>query len=772
MVIFLKSSTTTFTNIDILYQSVFQHNHIKILVFEYVKELSKNKNSKKYDEIDNLDWMITWRHYGILKEKLLDNIYLIMEPKQSRSLILSIRDLEVFKLCFNRYRDYFPLVYPPILNIATYYSNLPVLEYLFKENYRSHSQALEYCAQNNNFTILKYLYNVVKQRDITPLTIIYSIRSGNLEMTKFLFEHADPSILDVSQIDRDNMFYSAAGTSNLELFKFIFQRFPQTFVTRTTFKQTMNNKEMFIYLFENCVDYRLAFKEVNGQWETRSPLSAIESLSLMITQDGRLELLKYLIQYDEQNDKELLPFFTQIAHTALRYGHPEIYEYLKQQVKEQQIITLDNISIGSIKGALDSLEKVEYYHQVGGAKITENCIFHSCKNPKSTDVFIYLFENASVKVHESLISHTGHTYTDNLLDQCIVSNNIFALKYLIGRFSHQIGSYSYRKSPLIDDSRVVLEFLFEKYPLNIDDIPNIVQAIYNSVTNNSYQVSTFLFQQLLLLASPGSLLENVVTITAAADENIHRHINLIIRFATTHGRLDFLKFISNYYPLPHDLFYKDGRYNQEVLEFFYEHRLSCPPTALSYAMADGNIAFFEKIIEYFPHLRKCVNDQALASAISNHHEHCVEYLINNYELSPSPLVMNMIGEVGNLSILVYVYRNIKKLADYPNFQFTFNRAIQNGHLSMVKRLYEEQSIGCTLTKDNVKTMIERKHSHLLEYFASANHHHHKEKFDKSMITPPKTPLFLDRDTLLFNQYLQQYILNLKSKKFSLLSFLK
>ncbi|KAF2071146.1 hypothetical protein CYY_007536 [Polysphondylium violaceum] len=736
-----SSSTATFSNMDYLYQSVFQHNHIRTSVFEYVKELSKNKNPMKYDDIINLDWMLSWRHYGILKEKLRDNIYLTMDPKQ-RALIMSIRDIQVFKLCFARYRDYFPLSYPPILNTAAYYSNLPVLEYLYKENYRSHSQALEYCAQNNNFEILLYLYNVVKQRDITPLTIIYSIRSGNLEMTRFLFDNANPSILDVSKIDRDNMFYSAASTNNLELFKYIFEKFPQTLVTRTTFKQTMKNREMFIYLFENT-DYRLAFKEPGGE---RSPLSPIESMSLMMAQDGRFELIEYLYNSNQ------LPgsFFTQISHTALRYGHGEIYEYLKrQQVKEKEI-SLDNISIGSIKGALDNIEKVEYYHRMG-AQITENCIFNACKNSKQQQVFLYVFENASLQVHESLISHTGHTYTDNLLDQCIVSNNIFALKYLISRFSHQIGTYSWRKSPLNDNSLQVLEFLFERYPLNIDDIPHISQAIYSSVTNNSLQVSMFLFQQLLSLT----------------DE--HRHYNLIIRFASTHARLDFLRYISKYYPLPLDIFYKDGRYSQEVLEFFSKHHLSCPPNALCYAMADGNIQLFLNILEAYPQLKKCVNDQSLASAISNHHEHCVEFLIENYAatITCSDLVMNMIGEVGNLSILVYIYRNIEKLSDYPNFQTTFNRAIQNGHLAMVKRLYEESSIGCTVTKDNFKTMIERKHSHLLEYFS------HKEKFDKSFISPQKSPtLFLDRDSQLFNQYLQQYILNLKSKKFSLLSFLK
>ncbi|KAF2075312.1 hypothetical protein CYY_003389 [Polysphondylium violaceum] len=734
-----------YSGIDILFRCVLHQWDIRKQIFHHVGQYNRTNKlcSKTYDQIDNISWIIKNNHYALLEYKLRNSQQCLYIKPSAVMYFMKIKDLHLFKLCFQTYKHYFQShIHPSIAVAACYYNNLDALKYMLELGYLPDERCLEYACQHNNLDMFNYLINYSKEFEITLPILSNAIDSGNVEMVDVLLKYSKTVF---KSIDVNSIVIAACSCQRLEIFKLVISHFQYDISGMSVLMGScLNSLEIFQYLLDNSdsANTNLAFKS---------------SLALICARDGHRDIIECLFGCDYIPDS----LSVSLANTALRFGHIELYHYI-QADKKIGPGSLGSLTISDIKDALDDVEMCRYFYQELRVPISGNCLAEACQGVSRYPVFTYLWSCANPVYVEDKIIVNGSDITSRLIKECCKHNNIKVLAHLnaLGYIpANNPGSW--RTVDGSEASKPIIELLFALSPPTKPFLGSLLNILNAAATLGSLEVFKILYTEKCKLSS---------------DPADHKDLYPAFNRASTHGHLAILAFLydQGHQPKSNDVLLSNiaPLMNINLVAYLVQKGQKCSSFAINNAAACGNLDF----IKFFSkELDQHISSYTLMQSIIHNHFHCFKYILDHHPLPPTETIMIELGKCPNPQLLKYFYTKYSNCNNSNNsnifcnivcnnnqqqqqpqsnfsnqqYQCTFDLALENGNLESIMFLYENVDFKFKIKANLFKSLVTKKYSHILEYIKTRV----DSSFKKSIVIKKDK----DKDTIIFNQYLKHFI---------------
>ncbi|KAF2071841.1 hypothetical protein CYY_006833 [Polysphondylium violaceum] len=686
-------------------------------IFTTIKTFFNNK-SKRYDEIESVEWMLQNKYFNLLQDKLNINAFLFLTPNAT-ALIMSIKDLHLFKSCLQRFRGYITKEIPFWASKAASFNNFDIVKYLIEnENHKSSLQTIEYAVRYNNKEMVEYLVEKQKLENngdftLTFKTLLNSIENKNLDLINFILNNKN-RIITFNDQSPETIKYQKnvlliKCCSSLEIFKLVLQHYP-IIIGREIFQASIINVETFDYLFKNF-DYSSMLE--------LSPYEGVTHLSLLCNECSRKGYTSILHSLDEMG---LIQdsYLDMIISLAIKSNHLEIYQFIRSKYQNQfntlPFSLFNYTQLSEIRGILYDLEKVKYYVETIGIKITVECILGSIVS-QSMDVFYYLCEKKRPSIQSDGFYLNGQDINGFLVKKALAYQNLPMLEYL---HSHGLLSILMDYDSCVGLGSLkshfeIIKFLFK---ISLPGFSQYMKLLETSAFGGTDEIFIFVYESLLQkteLTKP-----NISKLATIIGKKGHLTLlqyflnqnptvkpkNLINRICTsTNERLEIIKYLyeSCSYGFTHKALINACNSNHyETFQYLLSH---CDLDTLE----KGEIEF------------KFSTDMALMAckhALQNQYFKIAKLLIDSFSFEFSNIYQSLV-KTGHLQILNYYIDKSKNqsLSPLPNNyeDQIFLTAIEEGHLEIAQHFYPTATDQIEIPYLVFKNIVTRRFIHILEF---------------------------------------------------------
>ncbi|KYQ90879.1 hypothetical protein DLAC_07750 [Tieghemostelium lacteum] len=166
------------------YKYVFSNQFLREKIFSFVK----SKNGKKYQDIDNVNWILGNGYFQLLKDKILRNEDLYHWSPKHLHMLAEHGDLELLKIV-----DELPGLYytSTLIDIASTKGHLDVVKWLhYNKAIGCSNYAMDGAATNGHLEIVKFLH---QNRSEGCTNVAMDAAAGNCHMDVVRFLHENRS---------------------------------------------------------------------------------------------------------------------------------------------------------------------------------------------------------------------------------------------------------------------------------------------------------------------------------------------------------------------------------------------------------------------------------------------------------------------------------------------------------------------------------------------------------------------------------------------------
>ncbi|EGC32520.1 hypothetical protein DICPUDRAFT_57081 [Dictyostelium purpureum] len=687
-------------NIYKLYSEIMSNENISKRIFYYIKKFDSKFISKKYKDILSLEWMIMYKHWGLIKDKVMNGQYMIISSV-CKKVIFSIPDFELFKLVFERYNEYFPKQYPSLIDNATYYGNLDMVIYLHNRGYTATPYAIDNAARWGNLAMVKFLKEN-RSEGCTDSAMENAVAFNDFELVKYIHQQLyEPCTLFA--IDH------AASNGNLEILQYLHKNLGNTPSPNGANSSMNNGNGSGSVASPNS-------KEIMTSNTPPSTPKRSKALDLA-AQYGHLECLKYLIQHNiippSHNGNREYPLLSPIGGNirtsnvtmmqgdphqdnpyysatkqAIIGGHLDIVKYL---FTLYQPTTVEVFVLSITKGQLDilnfymehlknvdfethfnntytedyiasalhykNLDLIKVCHKVLGIEITSKAFDIAVRFVDRPDLLVYLLQ-------EKPLPDGG--FSPNLLADCCIYNNLAAIKALVifGGESFYLQPQSYCAGMEIASASGFIEIV--QYLNELDQSLSIGAAVDKASINGHYNIVKYLTENRPTASCTTDAVDKAVY-------NGHEEVVKYLLLNRTEGATS--KALNNAAYLG-DL---------DLVMFLHKKGQQCSKAAINGAASNGYL----DVIKFLQKNRtEGCTEQALINAISGNCLDTVKYIIEQYcprDIQITEATMVAIGESGDLNTLKYFKEIVSRTVSVNlDFSHILKPAFNYGYLDIIK----------------------------------------------------------------------------------------
>ncbi|KAF2075314.1 hypothetical protein CYY_003391 [Polysphondylium violaceum] len=423
---------------DILYRQVFNNQYLSMIVYEIIHSY----NGQRYRDITRLDWMIKYKHFGLLKDKVKRSDDFVSYPQ--RYLIFSLLEKELFELVFNHFRDPF---YPldderlVVLNDAAQFNNYNAVQFLYEMGYKGTHLALQHAAKHGNMDMLVFLYETARVGPLDYDALHNAVEAKNEKLVEYILNNSTDLV--PCRYKLPNSMAKCMVHGEIGIYQLLKNHFNQPFEKNLVHYQMFQNVKSFNYLYEN-------YKPVL--------LRELETSKAQIYQH-----FLYTYQMDVQVFQEMkrlgvLPkdMALQFMRQAIIIGHLQVYKELCDYVNNDAT-GLDTLSFTEIRDiSVIPLDIITELHDKG-VRISIQSLLNAVEKPKRHDIFEYFWIHLDIQVNYNSIMFNGTDYAKDIIYFALHKNNHAVLSHITkAGFSmvknyargtdHVVGQPSYSKA--------------------------------------------------------------------------------------------------------------------------------------------------------------------------------------------------------------------------------------------------------------------------------------------------------------------------------------
>jgi len=755
----MDTKSTTVSAVDQLFRFTFSQIVIKRIIFRFVSKLNNPSNlrlsSRKYEEINDLKWVIENKHFGLLRDKLKRNEYLHCYP-QYLKIIMYIKDLELFKLCFQKYNLYFPLncQYPQTTRMAAEANNYTVLCYLLECGYKACPQTYEYAIRRGNHDMVILLTPLLMNNDqlssklvITDSILDYAIESAKIDIIKSVLDYAysDPSRRKIKEANSMKRVVKALYTGKVEVLKLIRDKYPFEYTDLDGFQfflGSASSLEMFTYVYNTYGTVLLAKKE---------PWIFYEMMERVCTECARncdIDIIKFifenkLIRVEQNVSKALI---------ILRYGHIELFKWIQANYIADNAtfsFQLQKTYISDVRGSLMDIEKVQFLNNLG-LTISYVCLLQACR--VDPEVFKFLF----LQIADGILIDQ---HISMLIYESIKYDNAEVLEFLktkgVGLIHIDIRQDSWEKSGSSDKSLEVFKFIFKDNPPSDMHYHSLLSALNKAAISGSINTFKYLY-----------------TIKRSLNKDMSIDDYPLYESAALYGQLQILEYLHEQkapFQRCNAMTLAAQTNRLDIIDYLCEQGHQCTSSVIEAASFYGHLSIIQYLSKTVKNFADLCTDFALFNAVRESREPVVRFFLDNEHhqqqfknhFNHSSDLLLALG-LCNMAIfeLVYKYKWPKK----PDYSITMSNAICNGYIEVVMFLFQKN---ITITWEMVESAVKKKNSWILEYLVQVLdmqpfRNQLKTSYDAEKNTHPNDP---------FIQYMNEYTTRCVKKK-SIFSFFK
>ncbi|KAF2071637.1 hypothetical protein CYY_007045 [Polysphondylium violaceum] len=612
------------------------------------------------------------------------NAELVHAGKSTQVWDATIKDLDLFKLCFTKYKQYYSPQYPPLLRYALEYNNPIVSQYLIQLGYfinnpllktgvnNIESEYIEYCCEYNLFDLLKIFGELNLKNDkqlyyLNQAAIRKSFVNGNIEVIDYLFNNF---------LFKDRFYPNASGVvleylSDFDILSFSY----------------VNNHTLFLYIYELV----FSFKRINHQ----NILQIVDQLIPAKDRQDKLKTFQYLYNNHSFSKIEILKFFDQ----SFKCGSLEIYQFLQTNQKELYIeFNKRSFDICTIKGSFQSKDKLKELIK-NGHSLSLKCLFKSMKQKYPFEIFAFIFKKIE---NSSIITSLSKLITKSFYNE---RNDILLFLYGQGfqikdnDLNQGVPFYLLGSS---DQKLPILKTMIEVFKCNILFFETTLKSAANS---GSIKLLTYLYPIISknVLNHGGKFKFRDVNISP----NFHREV------------VTFL--IDNQYPFDKEDLERSVNYI-ESFQLLFQHLISTEnlnPTKLLmnpkiFDLSHPKFIKWLKKQEFLDlsQLSQIINfSLVLEKSITNLSS--VKYLLSNFKFSQ---LSSQVGRCQNIHTIKYLIENQDKFLKPISWDSIFHHSLYDGCLDILDFIYKNAK--CSINPEDIKWAIQRKANQTVDFIIS------------------------------------------------------
>ncbi|KAF2074864.1 hypothetical protein CYY_003819 [Polysphondylium violaceum] len=689
-----------------LYREVFGNKFIKTTIYSFFSQLRAGKFSQKYDDIVKIEWIINNNHWGLLKDKVDRECFLLIDV-DTKNAIFKIKDHRIFLKVFALFRDYFVVAYPPVLQVAAKENNLEALKHLAGLGYSGKQQE---CFTNawdhKNSDMVIYLLELFNDRDVVKTL------TSNLELA---IKNSDEKVIRyLSSLPRFKEFYSQSldeifKSGHVEMFKLARELLPEDriWVTRKMLIGSVTNFELFKYLVEN---YRSSLQD--DWFDEEVAQVAVDYLADQV--------ILYLKENNHISSETYQDLCNEIALEAYKQDNQEIYNKFKDDNCD-----LGNIScVSDVKNFETNLDKVKQLREEG-VYGTLDCCKKASMNAKHFPVFHFLWEGLDHDDHEQSV------ISDFIVSSCR-TNNLPLYQYMFPLMEEGTAidlTYTDWCHMVKDEQHLA----FVKQLVTTLIVPRFNNDMGLALNDASKHGCTETFK----------FLASKVTVNPASGIFTTPYKNAVLY--EHKAILEYL--VDQKYPHDNQILGKSR--SVETAEYL----ISKGHTFISSTFKDAigaDISVLQFFTTTFAHQQNLYKDHAYLLAITDtinqsrfqHFRHLVEVS----RTTTSKDILLAICKTENLQFLEYY---TKKFTFHPE---SFKQAMSYGNLNIVKHLLANYKDQITINSPDFIYIVILKHVHIMEFLRE----HINAKDGVLTINPNSLSIYKGIDQA-YNQYLDKYI---------------
>ncbi|KAF2076661.1 hypothetical protein CYY_002031 [Polysphondylium violaceum] len=675
------------STVDQLFRFTFSQIVIRRHIFRWVAKLNNPRNintrSQKYEQINDLKWVIENRHFGLLRDKLKRNEYLYCYP-QYLKIIMHIRDLELFKQCFSKYKLYFPLNgwYPQTIKMAVDANNYIVMRYLIQCGFKPCSRSFEQAVKLRNADMVCFLAPLVENLIITDELIDQAIDSCKIEIVERVLELAkNCTVKPKLKLPMDRI-RRALSTGKVEILKIFEKETPFDYddLDSTYFVAASSSLEMFVYLYER---YGECLKTKKDAW---SFYLITDRVSYECARRGDVDIIKYIYENKLVDSGQLLSRSLSI----LRFGQIEVFKWIREHFLPANIGPIEKTYICDVRGSLMSLENVRYLYDLG-LSISSNCLLQAIR--LQPEVFIFLYNHANCS---SFNSYSPEMF----VYECVKYDNAEVLLYLKQHGSKVvIRPDAWDKSGSNDKCLDVFKLIFQDDPPLESDVGKISTSMNKAAIGGALKVFKYLYE----------IKKQWPQQSVSEDYQFYES-------AAMYGHLNILEYLHEQKApfIGSSAMVSAAQTNRlDLIEYLFEQGHKCTSVVLETAAFYGHLSIIKYFASKIPDFQQLCTDHVLFNAIRESRALVVNYLLTNKQLNQFNHSFEMLSELGNCNITIVEMFHKYKWLKKPDYTQTLSQSMRNGYIEVVQFLTEKLHYDITI--DMVQLAISRKNSWILEY---------------------------------------------------------
>jgi len=275
--------------------------------------------------------MIENNYIDLLRCKLRNNEHLLMSQEKNIKDIVSLKDIDVFIQLCKRFQEILHIEKDYVIGWCAQADNWKGVQFLIDEGYQYPDYLLvEYAYKTCNYKMTQRLFK--KTPEVSLQTYFHAISSKDIRFVQMVFEHGKESFIKESVFNRECILVGSIEKGTVEIFKFVYQRFLDSFSLASIRKSFIINKELRWRLYSACIHsydtYRYIFDNFDLSFTKHQ---AIQDTSffppLMAAHKGQKDIVQHMLENDLVN----LQYQDQVATSAKGL---DIYSMVKNHFKQ------------------------------------------------------------------------------------------------------------------------------------------------------------------------------------------------------------------------------------------------------------------------------------------------------------------------------------------------------------------------------------------------------------------------------------------------------
>ncbi|KAF2070737.1 hypothetical protein CYY_007952 [Polysphondylium violaceum] len=540
------------------------------------------------------------------------------------------------------------------------------------------------------------------------------IKSKNFEMIEYMFRDKQASIN--SKVN-GNLRREAINVGDLEIYKLVEKYYP-TPLESYHVVLSAHHLDLFKYILE------IAKKE-----STQLDQDHILSIVKVFMTNNQVEIIEYLFSIDfiDFANKELIK---SLVTEAISNSNFELYKLFNEKSAEKFPLSRYSIRHTTQSFKDYTIERIKSLQEMG-FKVDESDLLFAVQTNHDISVFLYFLSYIEIKNSAYLNMNAQIIY------RAISGRNMVLLNYLLTNDHPKLSFSDFEIPPprwlclvYSDRNLKLLELLFQ-FPIKYDD-SHISLALAQSNQNHTVNIFKFLYEKKKIWTQ--------------------EEIETNFKYASMYGCLEIIEFLL--LKVPNTIFIVPSinyiKPKQDLVEYLVNQGFKClnTDTIANYAFSNGDTECLEFILNYRKQNKHAQVIQTFLPSISFHSFSCFKLIVDHQAWSLRKIISFLCAE-GNVPYLDYFLQK-NNLSNEGMIEINasfilFDSAIKNGHLEMIKYLYEKDDNRPIQSSALSRSMVHCQ-SHILEYFKDKVI---KEEVQQNIVVYKKAPI-------LFYNYLIEY----------------